>query len=198
MWTVRRRRRCWTGAWISPRWRVENMDVEFSRPVRVERLGAAGSDFEIEANEAERRALAERFGLVELSSLSARLRLTLLSGGLVRLSGRLSAEVVQSCVVTLQPVAASLDAAVELTYGPDDADGDGEIELTFEGDDPPDAIVDGTIDMGEAVAEQLALELNPFPRAPGAVFEAPAEAPDTAAERRNPFAALAGLREKKR
>lgn len=174
------------------------MDVEFSRPVRVERLGAAGSDFEIEANEAERRALAERFGLVELSSLSARLRLTLLSGGLVRLSGRLSAEVVQSCVVTLQPVAASLDAAVELTYGPDDADGDGEIELTFEGDDPPDAIVDGTIDMGEAVAEQLALELNPFPRAPGAVFEAPAEAPDTAAERRNPFAALAGLREKKR
>ncbi|MBI2236702.1 MAG: DUF177 domain-containing protein [Magnetospirillum sp.] len=174
------------------------MDVEFSRPVRVERLGAAGSDFEIEANEAERRALAERLDLVELSSLSARLRLKLLSGGLVRLSGRLSAEVVQSCVVTLQPVAASLDVAVELTYGPDDADGDGEVELTFEGDDPPDAIVDGTIDMGEAVAEQLALELNPFPRAPGAVFEAPAEAPDTAAERRNPFAALAGLREKKR
>jgi uncharacterized metal-binding protein YceD (DUF177 family) len=176
------------------------MEVEFSRPVRVERLGPAGSDFEIEATEAERRALAGRFGLVELSSLSARLRLKPLSGGLVRLSGSLSAKVVQSCVVTLQPIASSLDVAFELTYGPEDADddGDGEIELTFEGDDPPDTIVDGAIDMGEAVAEQLALELNPFPRVPGAAFEPPAEAPDMAEERRNPFAALAGMKEKKR
>jgi uncharacterized metal-binding protein YceD (DUF177 family) len=178
------------------------MQVEFSRPVRVERLNPGGSKFEIEADELECRALADRFGIVELKSLSARLKLKPLAGGLVRLTGRFSAEVVQSCVVTLQPLAASLDEEVELTYGPEvadgDDDGDDEIELTLEGDDPPDPIVDGAIDMGEAVAEALALALDPFPRAPGAQFEPVVETEEPAEQPRNPFAALAALREKKR
>ena len=60
-------------------------------------------------------------------------------------------------------------------------------------DDDPEAPDDipyggGSIDLGEAAAEQLALALDPYPRRPGAVL-----AETTAAADRSPFAALARL-----
>lgn len=63
-------------------------------------------------------------------------------------------------------------------------------------EDPPEPLTDGAVDAGEAIAEQLALELDPFPRAPGAVFKgfsSPREGDDRSG---GPFAALARLRAK--
>ncbi len=44
-------------------------------------------------------------------------------------------------------------------------------ELTLEGEDPPDPIIDGRVDLGAIVAEFLALGLDPYPRKPGVEFE---------------------------
>jgi uncharacterized metal-binding protein YceD (DUF177 family) len=174
--------------------------VEFSRPVAVDRLSVRGTRLDIAAEPAERQALAKRLGVEEVRSLTAHVLLKPLGAGpLVRVSGSFTAEVVQTCVVTLVPVAAGVTDEFDLTFGPDEAvlADTAEIELSLEDQDPPDPIVDGLIDVGEAVVEHLSLALDPFPRAPGAVYEAPPELTDVPEKRPNPFAVLAPLRQKK-
>jgi len=171
---------------------------EFSRVFRVDQIPAAGVEHDLTADEAERAALARRFGILAVDTLTARIRLKAIAGGtMVRLHGSLSADVVQACVVTLEPVPAHIEEDFELTFGEAEAEDGGEIELSMDDSDPPDPIVNGTVDVGEAVAEHLALALDPFPRKAGATVPASAQAELPAEEKPNPFAVLAQLRQKK-
>lgn len=172
---------------------------EFSRPVKVEHLAARGTTLRFAADAAERRALADRFGLLSLESLTAEVHLRPIPNSrMVRLRGTLAAEVVQSCVVTLEPVPGRVEESFDLVYAPDSAADAGEVDLSMDEADPPEPLVDGQIDVGEAVAEHLALGLEPFPRAAGARLD-PSLLGDeeTGAETPHPFAALASLRAKK-
>jgi uncharacterized metal-binding protein YceD (DUF177 family) len=163
---------------------------EFSRPVR---LGPETRELVLEATEAERAALAGRFGILGIGALTARLRLEPEPGGSVRARGRLRAEVEQACVVTLDPVAQSVDASLDLRIleegeAPGDDDPESPDEIESQG---------GLVDLGEAVAEQLSLALDPYPRVPGAELP-PLDPPEPEPEvpaRPNPFAKLAKLRE---
>jgi uncharacterized metal-binding protein YceD (DUF177 family) len=177
---------------------------EFSHVLFVDRNVPPEQPFSIEANAAERAALAKRFGLVGLDALKAEGTLETFDGGRrAVLTAHFTAKVTQSCVVTLAPVAADIDERFTLEY---DADADPadlaepeempeDLEAFLEEPDPPDPLVDGAVDVGEAVAEHLALALAPYPRAPGAVFEG-STAPDPAEE--SPFKVLAGLVKKDR
>ena len=138
---------------------------EFSRRVELARLGSHEAVYPIAAKPAERDALARRFDLLSLDRLDADVRLNRLAGGIVRVSGRLNAEVVQACVVTLEPVATRLDLQFTVLYGPADECDDVVIDLETELIEPFDG---DAIDIGEAVAQQLALALDPYPRAAGA------------------------------
>ncbi len=177
-----------------------DINPEFSRRIPVGDIPARGAEYEIGADPHEREALAERLGLVRLDALTARLRLQPVGGGpLIRLTGRLSARVVQSCVVTLEPMDAEVDERFAMTFGPPgevDEDEDVlELDLSPDAEDPPDPFVDGAIDLGEAVAEHLALALDPFPRKPGAEFSPPAATEEgERAESANPFAILGRMR----
>lgn len=167
---------------------------EFSRPIAVERLPLEGKRVEIVATEEERNALARRFGVDTLERLSADVHLAPFANGeLVRVSGRLSAAVTQTCGVTLAPVFSDIAEEFELSYAfaPEPVHGR-EIELDVAGEDPPEPIEDGVIDVGEVVAEQLALAIDPFPRAPDAAFEPPPEMEES--KPAGPFAALEALR----
>ena len=138
--------------------------IEFSRPIDVTRLGAGEAVYDIVANELERAALAKRFDLVSLEKLSARVALRRLPGGLVRLTASLSADLVQTDVATLDPVPARVDDDFTLLFGKDAGDAaalDPEAELV-------EPLVGGHIDIGEAVAQQLSLAMDPYPRAPQA------------------------------
>ena len=177
---------------------------EFSRVLLVDRNAPPQQSFTIEADAAERAALAKRFGLVALDALTAEGTLEALDNGRrAMLTAHFSAKLTQSCVVTLEPVAADIDERFTLEY---DADADPadlaepeempeDLEAFLEEPDPPDPLVDGAVDVGEAVAEHLALALDPYPRAPGAVFEGSAT-PDSGEE--SPFKVLAGLVKKDR
>ncbi len=170
--------------------------AEFSRPFQVERLGREVKIFDLEANAAERAALAGRFRILSIDSLVARVQLSLVGGvGLVRLKGYFAADVVQACVLSLEPVPAHLEEDFELTYSTEAAPAGDEVVVELDDEEPPEPIVDGVIDLGEAVAEHLALALDPFPRAPGARFDEPAEVP-TDNERSSPFAGLAAFKKK--
>jgi uncharacterized metal-binding protein YceD (DUF177 family) len=158
---------------------------EFSRSLRLGSVGPDGRREVLEADEAERVALARRLSIPAVESLRADLRLSPEADGAVRAEGSLSADVVQSCVVTLDPVAQRVEEAVALRLLPEGAEPRDE-------PDEPDEIpsrAGGVVDLGEAMAEQLALALDPYPRAPGAVL--PAEASEGA---EHPMAALAKLR----
>ncbi len=92
---------------------------EFSRAVPVESLEDGGTVIDIEADADERAALARRFGLLAVDSLTAKVGLTPVDVGRVRVHGALAAEVTQACVVTLEPVTTRVEASFERLYGAD-------------------------------------------------------------------------------
>jgi uncharacterized metal-binding protein YceD (DUF177 family) len=157
---------------------------ELSRLVRLERVPARGLDIEVRASDAERAALSRRFELLDLQALQAEVSVRPGAGGIWTVSGRLRAEVVQACVVTLDPVPQSIDETFELRFA---------AGAPGRADDPdaPEPLEGDTIDVGAVVADHLSLALDPFPRVPGATYEPAAQPADA---KPNPFAALEGLR----
>lgn len=134
----------------------------FARPVVVDPWPSGGIELSLEATPEERRALAERFDLVSVERFAGHALLELSGkGDGIRLRGRLEAEVVQSCVVSLEEVRSTVDEPFECRFTrpgaalPDEPAWDEDIE-PLEG---------AEVDVGEAFAQQLALALDPYPRA---------------------------------
>ena len=172
---------------------------EFSRRIPVDRIGSKPSVHEITATRDECAALAKRFDLLSLQDLAGVVTLERVDAGRsVRLTAQFRANVVQSCVVTLEPVAAEVADAFAMVYAP----GKGSANAVDIDPDPQAAAIEPlpaeAIDIGEAVAQQLALSIDPYPRAPRARLDAVwrgTEAGEAVAKRPSgPFAALAALK----
>jgi uncharacterized metal-binding protein YceD (DUF177 family) len=153
-----------------------------------------GQRIDYAADEAERAAVAERLGLLGLDQLEAGLTLRC-EGERVRAEGRLQASVAQACVATGEPVAATVDEKVALLFMPEPSGTpDEEVELSSE--DLDVIFHDGReIDLAAAVADELSLALDPYPRSAGAE-DALKEAGVLSEEQAGPFAALAALKGK--
>ena len=156
----------------------QDIGPEFSRIVAADRMEAVET-LEIVADGAERAALARRFGLDSLDALTASVTLTKFGDRRrVRLSANFSADVLQSCVVTLEPAPSRIEDSFVLVYD-EDAGGPAEAEtvVLLKGQISPEPWSGVVIDVGEAVAEHLALALDPYPRATGADVSALGLAP---------------------
>jgi hypothetical protein len=169
-----------------------------SRPLKVEEI-KDGTSGEMTATEAERSAIARMLDLVALERLAFTYRITQGGEGRLHLTGRLAAEVTQTCVVSLDPVGASLDVPVEVDFWPAfllDALERSSEEPGHSGLlDWPEAIVEGKIDLGPLIYETLATALDPYPKREGASFHWPQNAPKTPESApTGPFAALAALK----
>lgn len=157
------------------------MTPELHRPVPADRVGAAGLEVAVEANGTERAALARRMRLPDVLALRCTFRLVRLTADCILAEGRLLAEIVQTCVVSLEDFPAEIDEQFRVRFVPagqesDDPDPEADDEIGY---------ADGMLDLGEAAAEQLALALDPYPRAPGA------ELPEVETQAdEHPFAAL--------
>ena len=169
------------------------MTPEFSRPERVDTVSERERVVELEARPPEREALARRFDLVAVESLTASFAVRREHAGLTA-RGRVTADVVQACSITGEPVATRIDERADLLFVPAGPAAEAEVELSA---DALDTIVyEGReIDLGEAAAETMALALDPFPRAPGA-DRALREAGVLTEEEARPLGKLAGLRDK--
>jgi len=137
---------------------------ELYRPIRVSRIAADGIEVVVETSEAERAALAARMGLPAIMALAGRFDLVRESSGIVAATGRLTAVVVQTCVVSLEDFEQEIAEDFAVHFVPegtesDDPDPESVDEIPYAGD---------SIDLGEATAEQLALSLDPYPRRPEA------------------------------
>lgn len=169
---------------------------EFSRPFQIEALDDGDLVETIAATPEERAALAERFSLEALDRLEATLTIGRRHDGrIIRVQGTLEADVVQTCVVTLEPVPARVEESFSVDFAPaaEGAEAEEEVVLDPENLEEPEPLEGGVIDLGELAAQHLFLALDPYPRAPGVEFSFPDEAVgEDRAER--PFAALARLR----
>jgi hypothetical protein len=165
-----------------------------SLTVRADEIPAGGRAFHIEAADDERHALSQTLGIPEVRDLVADLTIRPLGGAAFAVSGHLEASVVQTDVVTLEPVEQSVSEAIDLTLVPEAevAAGRpaGEAEPAEAGEGP-DTFANGRIELGTLAAEHLALGLDPYPRAPGSEFAGYAEDDSLPA---SPFAALARLK----
>jgi len=169
--------------------------VEFSRTVRIDTIGTVPRALQVEADEAERAALARRFDLPSLDRLQADVDVSRGAGEIIA-SGRIQAEVTQRCVVTAEPVSARIDEPFAVRFRPPPAAGSPEEEIELAEEELDVMFTDGAlIDVGEAVAQTLALNLDSYPRAPGAET-ALQEAGVKDEGEAGPFGALAALKEK--
>ena len=159
-----------------------NSTPPFSRAYPVSSLHDNASQIAITATPGECAALAREDGLVAIAGLEADFRAKREGRTGVIITGEVRACVTQTCVLSFEPFETQIKALVEARFDSvSPADG---VAFGVEDRDPPDLIVDGKIDLGALAAEFLALELDPYPRKPDAVFEG------LQLERQSPFAGL--------
>jgi uncharacterized metal-binding protein YceD (DUF177 family) len=159
-------------------------EPEFSRLLRVDRVPPTGSTEAISADAAERLALAKRFDLIAIHSLAAEIDAQPVKGRGLTLNARIKAEVEQSCTVTLDEFTLLVQTEAQRVYLPEGS------RTSGENDDEMDTIKGDSIDLGEFVAEEFGLALDPYPRKPGVSFQADA----TLAAGNSPFDALDKLK----
>jgi hypothetical protein len=170
---------------------------EFSRIVTPDRLGAPKVTESLEASPAERAAVARRLGILGVDRLAAELTVKNLGGRLYRVEGAWEAAVQQACVVTLEPVPAELSGRLQASYEAGGrGGGSGEVVVDPDAEDPAEVLPAEGLDLGELVVQELAVALDPYPRAPGA--EVPPEyRPPEGEDANGPFARLRALKVKK-
>ena len=162
----------------------------WSVPVAAAEIPETGRRVELVADGGAREALAKLAGLAELPRLEAEFDLARHGSDGLRVAGRVSATVVQNCVVTLEPIESRIDEAIDLLFlgAAEEAASAGLQPL--EADDPPETLRGGAVDLGQIATEFLLLGIDPYPRKPGAVFDAPPAGDPSS----HPFAALAALK----
>jgi hypothetical protein len=196
--------------------RAEANAPAFSRPLAVDEVPPEGVDVTISATEAERQAIAAADGLEGLAKLEGNLHVAPWRKGGLAVTGEMRARVTQICVVTLDAFDSEVVEPIDVKFAPvATPHGLASSErlvvsasrprrrgakpqeapapvVEFEGEDPPDPLVEGHIDLGALVAEFLALALDPHPRKPGIAFAETHVATSGPAE--SPFAELERLK----
>ena len=164
-----------------PRWEPGMSDtLPFSRPLDVSAIPATGVDRTITAGAAERAAIAEQYGIPVVRSLAAEFVVGREAGGVIRVEGRVTADIVQACVVSLEPVAQTIDEAVDIRLV---EAGSRRAEALLR--PAPELMIDPAkssrcrsprsprwVDLGGIAVEHFLLAVDPYPRAPGAVLSA--------------------------
>ena len=157
---------------------VEKSPISFE--VNVARLPKKGMPVTIDATEAQRAALAEIHGLVSVERLRADLVVTSWKRNGIQVRGRVEADIVQSCVVTLDPVEAKVDEEVSAVFLPEDSKLGresfglgGEIMIDVDGPDSPETFSGDRIDVGALAEEFFGLGIDPYPRKQGALPPSP-------------------------
>ncbi|MCX7338476.1 MAG: DUF177 domain-containing protein [Alphaproteobacteria bacterium] len=173
---------------------TEEITVELRRLINLDRISRSDKPYSIKTTEGEREALAQRFGLVAIHTLSASYTISPSSNSRkgYMVLGSLSAKVVQSCIRTLVDVPEKIDIKFSIlvvdqkheTLNPFDPEHDEDYEYSAEGE----------IDLGEVTAQYLSLNLNPFPQKTSSELSKSSVENAPTQTKKNPFAVLETLK----
>jgi uncharacterized metal-binding protein YceD (DUF177 family) len=171
------------------------MSAEWSRPIRLHELARGPVKLQLAPDAAERARIAHDLGLESLPALEADVVVRPWLDG-AEITGRFKATVEQLCSLSLEAFQQELSGEIEVRAVPSGspnapAEGGHELELDLDAPDPPDVLEGDAVDVAAYVVEHLALEIDPFPRKPGAAFDY--SPPD---KEESPFAVLKGLKPK--
>jgi len=159
--------------------------------------------YELEATNAQRLDLAERFGLVAVNSLIAKIEIK--SRGErdgILIEGHVRADLIQRCIASLEDVPEIVDTPFSLILvDPETADRMDADESYLDAGLPEyDALEGSTVEVGEVVAQTVSISMNPYPRSENAVLSAGNKKDisfnEPELEKKNPFAALGALKDK--
>ena len=168
------------------------MSDRFAHQLRLDQI-RDGERVDLVADETERDSVAKRLGLVSIERLDAHATLSR-TGKVIRAEGRLVAALAQSCVVTGEAIAAHVDEPFAIQFVPEPQTGKPDEEVELGEADCDTVFYDGAaIDLGTAIADTLALSIDPYPRSAGAEA-ALKEAGILTEDQASPFAVLAGLK----
>lgn len=161
---------------------------EFSRVLDIRQCD--GREVTIEASPEERAALADRFGVVQVNHLKATMILQR-DGNDLQTTGGLEADLVQTCAISGEDFPVRIAEPLVLRFVSASSGNHQDEDQEIDSSDPDEIEYSGTeIDLGEAVAQSLALAIDPFATGPNAEA-ARAQLGEEAA---SPFAALAALK----
>lgn len=174
---------------------------EFSIPFQADKLGPKPKKIHIEASKEECADLRDLFELTDLSALKGQVMLERLSGKKIQADFKVSCKVSQICVVSEKRLNFKHELSFKRIYDGSNStkDEEKEIEIDLEAREELDPIIDGVIDLGAAISEELGLEIDPFPRADNTEFVEFGIGPEITEEEvqnANPFAVLKGLQNK--
>ncbi len=160
----------------------------------LDRLGQAGADVSIHPKGEELVRLAKWAKVDAVERFAAEVELRRLTTTRFRLSFTLEADIVQSCVVTLEPVKSHIAREflreLHLVAARHEPEG-GSLTLDAAEDEVPEEIESPHYDLAAPLLEEFVLAIDPYPRAPGAAFEPPDEGGQA---KDNPFAVLKSLK----
>lgn len=140
---------------------------EFSRPIRTRPLPAEA--VRLEASEAEREALAVRFGISAIEALVAEVALDETATA-IRGEGRLEASIVQACAVSGEDFPVLIEEPLAFRFVPETVGAEAaDHEIELDTDELDEIAYSGdSFDLGEAVAQSLGLAIDPYAEGPGA------------------------------
>lgn len=144
----------------------------FDWRVALRDIGAEGRHGAQAATVEERQELARVLDIQTCGRLEIDYKIQPLRSGLYRLTGRLLADIVQPCVITLEPVEQHIDEALNIELRPTDMlpeSADGEQDILQAPDIEP--IEDDVVNVGLIVLEHLSTAIDPYPRLPGAELD---------------------------
>jgi len=169
--------------------------MSLSRLYNLNKLGQTGDEIALDADDAERAALAKSAAVLEVPKFAARIVLKKSGANSFEIHYELAAEIVQACVVTLEPLVARItkDFVRNLHYTPNlrRAAGETEIIIAPGDDEMPEEIDSPHYDLAIPLVEEFLLAIDPYPRAPGVEFRVPEGMGD---KPESPFAVLKGLK----
>ena len=136
--------------------------------------------------------LANRFDWMDVSSLTASIKLKAIANGAFHASGVIECAIIQRCGLTDRPVPESLFIEVNERFAiitDDEREGKAEIDPMAVS---VEAIENNEIPVGEMIAQLVGIEATPWPRDP----EAESLVINPKDDPTNPFASLAELKKK--
>jgi uncharacterized metal-binding protein YceD (DUF177 family) len=164
-------------------------------PRLVDTREADGKRLSLSANEAERVALARRFAILRVDRLDAEVTLER-DGPVFTARGTLNADIIQACAVSAEDLPVTIREPLSFRFIPEVNAYRPDQEVELDADALDEIEYSGTtLDVGEAVAQSLALAIDPFAAGPEAE-RVRREAGLVGEGEAGPFAALKGLLKK--
>lgn len=181
----------------------KNEHIPLSHMVSVVRLPQKGMPLKLVAKPAELATLAKAHDLVSVNEFEADLIISRWRSEGVKVTGTIRAKIVQTCSITLEPLNAVVEEAVDAVFVPENSrlakpkfDDEGEMILDAEGPDAPETFSGDSIDVGALADEFFELGIDPYPRKPGAELPREVIADEGETAKVSPFAKLAALKQK--